>query len=93
MHLVGRPRAGAPTEDELVAGLLRAQALLHSLGITAWQDAIVGADAGLTATRRPPTCAAAGPGPAHRPGRRRAVVGPRPGRRADRRAARAPRAS
>ena len=41
MALVGghAPRA---TLDELVAGLLRAQDLLHSLGITAWQDAIVG---------------------------------------------------
>jgi predicted amidohydrolase YtcJ len=41
MRLVGElvPR---PTADELVAALLRAQALLHSYGITAWQDAIVG---------------------------------------------------
>jgi predicted amidohydrolase YtcJ len=41
MRLVGElvPR---PTTDELVAALLRAQALLHSYGITAWQDAIVG---------------------------------------------------
>lgn len=30
------------TTQELVEGLLRAQALLHSLGITGWQDAIVG---------------------------------------------------
>ncbi len=35
------------TEDDLVAGLLRAQELLHSLGITAWQDALVGSDSGL----------------------------------------------
>lgn len=35
------------TEADLVAGLLRAQSLLHSLGITAWQDALVGADSGL----------------------------------------------
>ncbi len=43
MRLVGDlvPR---PTAGELVAGLLRAQALLHSYGITAWQDAIVGAN-------------------------------------------------
>ncbi|MFT4082146.1 MAG: amidohydrolase [Nocardioides sp.] len=34
----------APRIDELVAGLLRAQELLHSLGITAWQDALVGAN-------------------------------------------------
>jgi predicted amidohydrolase YtcJ len=41
MRLVGDlvPR---PTADELVAALLRAQALLHAYGITAWQDAIVG---------------------------------------------------
>jgi predicted amidohydrolase YtcJ len=41
MPLVGAlvPR---PTADELVAALLRAQTLLHSYGITAWQDAIVG---------------------------------------------------
>jgi predicted amidohydrolase YtcJ len=32
----------APTEDDLVDGLLEGQRYLHSLGITAWQDAIVG---------------------------------------------------
>ncbi|MEV0671096.1 amidohydrolase [Mycobacterium sp. NPDC050441] len=31
-----------PTPDELYAGLLDAQSHLHSLGITAWQDAILG---------------------------------------------------
>jgi predicted amidohydrolase YtcJ len=31
----------AATEDKLLAGLRRGQAYLHSLGITAWQDAIV----------------------------------------------------
>ncbi|MBW8487699.1 amidohydrolase [Actinomadura parmotrematis] len=31
-----------PTERELLDGLLRAQALLHSYGVTAWQDAIIG---------------------------------------------------
>ncbi len=46
MHLVAR-HVPAATEDELVAGLLRAQELLHSLGITAWQDALVGSDSGL----------------------------------------------
>jgi predicted amidohydrolase YtcJ len=30
------------TDDELLAGLRRGQAYLHALGITAWQDAIVG---------------------------------------------------
>ncbi|MEU9102022.1 amidohydrolase [Streptomyces sp. NPDC048361] len=41
MELVGRltPRA---TPAERLAALLRAQAHLHSYGITAWQDAIVG---------------------------------------------------
>jgi predicted amidohydrolase YtcJ len=32
------------TTDELLAGLLRAQQVLHSLGVTAWQDALVGAN-------------------------------------------------
>jgi predicted amidohydrolase YtcJ len=32
----------APTTDEIVDGILVAQAHLHSLGITGWQDAIVG---------------------------------------------------
>ncbi|WP_432037622.1 amidohydrolase [Streptomyces cucumeris] len=36
------------THDEQFAALLRAQSLLHSLGITAWQDAIVGGYANLT---------------------------------------------
>jgi predicted amidohydrolase YtcJ len=37
-----------PTTDaELLEGLLRAQAHLHSLGITAWQDAAVGAGIGM----------------------------------------------
>ncbi|WP_370410240.1 amidohydrolase [Streptomyces fradiae] len=34
------------TTADRVAGLLRAQALLHSLGITGWQDAILGEFAG-----------------------------------------------
>ncbi|MFF9865150.1 amidohydrolase [Streptomyces sp. NPDC013953] len=38
----------APTPDELTAGLLRAQELLHSLGVTAWQDALLGDHAGMT---------------------------------------------
>jgi predicted amidohydrolase YtcJ len=51
MRLVGDlvPR---PTSAELVAALLRAQALLHSYGITAWQDAIVGGNP-LTADAAP----------------------------------------
>ncbi|MFC7309676.1 amidohydrolase [Streptomyces monticola] len=36
------------TLREKTAGLLRAQELLHSLGITAWQDAILGEHANLT---------------------------------------------
>ncbi|MFF8844239.1 amidohydrolase [Streptomyces sp. NPDC015127] len=39
--LVGRA-VPAPTDDDLLAGLLRAQQLLHSFGITAWQDALLG---------------------------------------------------
>ncbi len=41
MNLVAR-LAPRPTEEDLLQGLLRAQALLHSFGITAWQDALVG---------------------------------------------------
>ncbi|MFE2015071.1 amidohydrolase [Streptomyces sp. NPDC059491] len=44
--LVGRlvPEA---TPEERLAGLLRAQKLLHSLGITAWQDALLGSFGGM----------------------------------------------
>ncbi|CAM5601243.1 amidohydrolase [Streptomyces spiroverticillatus] len=35
------------TDAQLLAGLLRAQALLHSHGITAWQDALLGDHAGM----------------------------------------------
>ena len=35
------------TDDENYAGLLEGQRYLHSLGVTAWQDAIVGAYAGM----------------------------------------------
>jgi len=41
MDLVG-DLAPKPTRADLAAGLRRAQAYLHSLGITAWQDAAVG---------------------------------------------------
>ena len=41
MNLVTR-HLPADTADELVESLLEAQRYLHSLGITAWQDAIVG---------------------------------------------------
>jgi predicted amidohydrolase YtcJ len=46
MQLVAK-HVPAATEEDLVAGLLRAQELLHSLGITGWQDALVGSDSGL----------------------------------------------
>ncbi|MFI7343765.1 amidohydrolase [Streptomyces sp. NPDC050085] len=36
------------TRQERIAGLLRAQELLHSLGITTWQDALLGSHANLT---------------------------------------------
>ncbi|MEV0373934.1 amidohydrolase [Streptomyces sp. NPDC050636] len=36
-----------PTLDERTAGLLRAQRLLHSYGVTAWQDAILGRACGM----------------------------------------------
>jgi predicted amidohydrolase YtcJ len=41
MDLVGQ-HAPDPTPEELYEGLLKGQSYLHSLGITAWQDAIVG---------------------------------------------------
>ena len=39
--------APATTEEEYYGGLLAGQAHLHSLGVTGWQDAIVGAYAGM----------------------------------------------
>ncbi|WP_439957506.1 amidohydrolase [Nocardia crassostreae] len=45
MHLVERI-VPPITPEERLAGLLRAQTRLHSLGITAWQEAIVTADGG-----------------------------------------------
>ncbi|WP_406299727.1 amidohydrolase [Embleya sp. NBC_00888] len=45
--LVGRLLPALTAEDQ-VAGLLRAQRLLHSLGVTAWQDALLGAHANIT---------------------------------------------
>ena len=45
IELVGQ-RAPEDTTEEYVEGLMVAQRYLHSLGITAWQDAIVGLDAG-----------------------------------------------
>jgi predicted amidohydrolase YtcJ len=43
MNLVG-DHAPATSPEEMYQGLLKGQAYLHSLGITGWQDAIVGAD-------------------------------------------------
>ena len=40
----------------MTAGLLEGQRYLHSLGITGWQDAIVGAYADMTDTGARPTC-------------------------------------
>jgi predicted amidohydrolase YtcJ len=45
MDLVGS-LPPAPSDDDYVRALLRAQEYLHSLGITGWQDAIVGEYAG-----------------------------------------------
>lgn len=45
MDLVGA-LPPAPSDDDYVTALLRAQDYLHSLGITGWQDAIVGEYAG-----------------------------------------------
>ncbi|MFJ9105964.1 amidohydrolase [Streptomyces sp. NPDC102405] len=47
VHLVGR-LVPDPTPQDQLAALLRAQAVLHSYGVTAWQDAIVGAYANMT---------------------------------------------
>ncbi|MGP3770123.1 amidohydrolase [Streptomyces sp. SDT5-1] len=46
-NLVGRLLPPV-TREERIAGLLRAQEHLHSLGVTAWQDAILGDHANLT---------------------------------------------
>ena len=66
------------TEDDYYLGLLAAQDYLLSLGITGWQDAIVGR----VMDEADPTTAylRAGAGRnASGEGRRRAVVGPAPG--------------
>ncbi|MFE0626559.1 amidohydrolase [Streptomyces sp. NPDC058864] len=47
LHLVGRLLPPV-TAAERTAALLRAQGVLHSLGVTAWQDAIVGDYANMT---------------------------------------------
>jgi hypothetical protein len=47
MHLVD-PVLPTATEDDQLAALLEAQTYLHSLGITGWQDAIIGTYANMT---------------------------------------------
>ncbi|GGQ79385.1 amidohydrolase [Streptomyces asoensis] len=47
VHLVGA-LVPDPTPQQQTAALLHAQAVLHSYGVTAWQDAIIGAHADLT---------------------------------------------
>lgn len=49
MRLVG-DRVPPPTDVDLESALLTAQAYLHSLGITAWQDALVGDGLGMPDT-------------------------------------------
>jgi predicted amidohydrolase YtcJ len=49
MELVGR-LVPAPTVEQLMRGLLTAQQHLHSLGITGWQDALVGTGLGMADT-------------------------------------------
>ncbi len=46
MHAVAR-LTPQTTEEEYYAGLLEGQRYLHSVGVTGWQDAIVGAYAGM----------------------------------------------
>jgi predicted amidohydrolase YtcJ len=46
MDLVAR-LAPPPTDDDLYAGLMEGQRYLHSVGVTAWQDAIVGGYSGM----------------------------------------------
>jgi predicted amidohydrolase YtcJ len=47
MHLLDAVLPGA-TEDDQLQALLEAQSYLHSLGITGWQDAIIGTYANMT---------------------------------------------
>ncbi len=69
----------APTLQQRIDGILEGQRFLHELGITAWQEAIVGDYPGV------PDCyeayqQVAADGRLNRPGRRSAVVGPHAGR-------------
>ena len=83
-NLVGRHAPGVTPED-MDQGLLKGQAYLHSLGITAWQDAIVDTATSATTTSLRPAARAAN---AHRSGGRRVLVGSPPRPRADPRAGR-----
>ena len=47
MHVVVAARARTPRAEDYYRGLLAGQAYLHSLGVTGWQDAIVGNYAGM----------------------------------------------
>ncbi|MGW2520386.1 amidohydrolase [Streptomyces sp. NPDC001617] len=47
VNLVGR-LVPQPTPEQQLTALLRAQTVLHSHGVTAWQDAIIGAYANMT---------------------------------------------
>jgi len=72
------------TLDDQIEALLLAQAYLHSLGITAWQDAILGTYSNIRdASAAYVACAA--DGRAHGEGRRGALVETGPGCRPDRR--------
>ncbi len=85
----GGPLPPSPRPRSGTEGSCQAQRYLHSLGITAWQDAIVG---GSLRRRLDAYLRVAGRGRAHRARRRRAVVGAASRPRADPRARRAPRA-
>ena len=75
MHVVSRLLDETSAAD-YYDGLLAGQAYLHSLGITGWQDAIVGAYAGMDDPGPTYLRGRAAWGP-DRPRGRRAVVGPR----------------
>ncbi len=88
MDLVGR-LVPETTHVEQVAALMEAQAYLHSLGVTGWQDAILGDYANLH--RRDPGVHRTGDDrPPHRSRGRRALVATRAWCRADPRAGRTP---
>ena len=89
MWLVSR-HAPRTSGDDYYAGLLEGQRYLHSVGVTSWQDAIVGSYAGMDDPGRDVRQGRGQRRPAL-PRRRRAVVGAPPRRRAGRGPRRAPR--